>query len=329
MEEIKSYDYSIWIGDNLASKLNFNTYSKIAILVDENTRKHCLSLIPKLNNTIIIEISSGEKNKNLKTCNLIWNILLKNNFDKNSVIINLGGGVICDIGGFCASSYKRGIDYINLPTSLLAMVDASFGGKIGVNYNNYKNQIGFFKNPKQVIINQKFLSTLPLDEFNSAFGEIVKYALIGDSKLWKILIKNNIQNLNLKDIIAKSIKLKNAIILKDFRENNERKKLNFGHTFGHAIESYYISQGTAILHGNAVLLGILYELEISNLSFEEKTAIKNYILKNFQLPDLPKKNKLVSFIQKDKKNVHEQVNFSLLNGIGNCTVDNLFKINEL
>ena len=329
MEEIKSYDYSIWIEDNLASKLNFNTYSKIAILVDENTRKHCLALIPKLNNAIIIEISSGEKNKNLKTCNVIWNILLKNNFDKNSVIINLGGGVICDIGGFCASSYKRGIDYINLPTSLLAMVDASFGGKVGVNYENYKNQIGFFKNPKQVIINQNFLATLPLNEFNSAFGEIVKYALIGDSKLWKILLKNNIQNLNLKDIITKSIKLKNAIILKDFRENNERKKLNFGHTFGHAIESYYISQGTAILHGNAVLLGILYELEISNLSFEEKTTIKNYILKNYQLPDLPKKNKLLSFLQKDKKNIHRQVNFSLLNGIGNCTVDNLFKINEL
>jgi 3-dehydroquinate synthase len=329
MEEIKSYDYSIWIGDDLASKLNFNTYSKIAILVDENTKKYCLSLIPKLKNTIIIEIISGEENKNLKTCNLIWNILLKNNFDKNSVIINLGGGVICDLGGFCASSYKRGIDYINLPTSLLAMVDASFGGKVGVNYDNFKNQIGFFKNPKQVIINQKFLSTLPSDEFNSAFGEIVKHALIGDSKLWKILLKNKIQNLNLKDIITKSIKLKNAIILKDFRENNERKKLNFGHTFGHAIESYYLNQGTTILHGNAVLLGILYELEISNLSFDEKTIIKNYILKNFKLPDLPKKSKLFSFIQKDKKNVHDKVNLSLLNGIGNCTVDNLFKINEL
>ena len=329
MEEIKSYDYSIWIGDDLASKLNFNTYSKIAILVDENTKKYCLSLIPKLKNTIIIEIISGEENKNLKTCNLIWNILLKNNFDKNSVIINLGGGVICDLGGFCASSYKRGIDYINLPTSLLAMVDASFGGKVGVNYDNFKNQIGFFKNPKQVIINQKFLSTLPSDEFNSAFGEIVKHALIGDSKLWKILLKHKIQNLNLKDIITKSIKLKNAIILKDFRENNERKKLNFGHTFGHAIESYYLNQGTTILHGNAVLLGILYELEISNLSFDEKTIIKNYILKNFKLPDLPKKSKLFSFIQKDKKNVHDKVNLSLLNGIGNCTVDNLFKINEL
>ena len=248
---------------------------------------------------------------------------------KNSVIINLGGGVICDLGGFCASSYKRGIDYINLPTSLLAMVDASFGGKVGVNYDNFKNQIGFFKNPKQVIINQKFLSTLPSDEFNSAFGEIVKHALIGDSKLWKILLKHKIQNLNLKDIITKSIKLKNAIILKDFRENNERKKLNFGHTFGHAIESYYLNQGTTILHGNAVLLGILYELEISNLSFDEKTIIKNYILKNFKLPDLPKKSKLFSFIQKDKKNVHDKVNLSLLNGIGNCTVDNLFKINEL
>tara|TARA_B100001248_G_scaffold87784_1_gene64475 strand:- start:2858 stop:3847 length:990 start_codon:yes stop_codon:yes gene_type:complete len=329
MEEIKSNDYSIWVGEDLESQLNLKTYSKIAILVDENTKKYCLKLIPKLNNILIIEISSGEKNKNLNTCVLIWNKLLKNNFDKNSVIINLGGGLICDLGGFCASSFKRGIDYINLPTSLLAMVDASFGGKIGVNHNNYKNQIGFFENPKQVIINHKFLSTLPKDEFNSAFGEIVKHALIGDSKLWKRLLKNKIQNLNIEDIIIKSVQLKNAIILKDFKEGNERKKLNFGHTFGHAIESYYMSKGNAILHGYAVLLGILCEIEISNLSFKEKVEIRNYISNNFQLPDMPKKNKLFNFIKQDKKNFSERINFSLLNGIGNCTVDNLFNINEL
>ena len=329
MEEIKSNDYSIWVGEDLESQLNLKTYSKIAILVDENTKKYCLKLIPKLNNILIIEISSGEKNKNLNTCVLIWNKLFKNNFDKNSVIINLGGGLICDLGGFCASGFKRGIDYINLPTSLLAMVDASFGGKIGVNHNNYKNQIGFFENPKQVIINHKFLSTLPKDEFNSAFGEIVKHALIGDSKLWKRLLKNKIQNLNIEDIIIKSVQLKNAIILKDFKEGNERKKLNFGHTFGHAIESYYMSKGTPILHGYAVLLGILCEIEISNLSFKEKVEIRNYISNNFQLPDMPKKNKLFNFIKQDKKNFSEQINFSLLNGIGNCTVDNLFNINEL
>ncbi len=329
MEEIRSNDYSIWLGEDLESKLNLKTYSKVAILVDENTKKYCLTLIPKFDSSIIIEISSGEKNKNLETCSLIWNKLLKNNFDKNSVIINLGGGLICDLGGFCASSFKRGIDYINLPTSLLAMVDASFGGKIGVNHNNYKNQIGLFKNPKQVIINHKFLSTLPNEEFYSAFGEIVKHALIGDSELWKILLKNKIQNLNIQDIISKSIQLKNAIILNDFNEKNERKKLNFGHTFGHAIESYYISKGTAILHGYAVLLGILCEIEISNLSMKEKVEISNYISNNFQLPDMPKKDKLFNFIKQDKKNFSERVNFSLLNGIGNCTVDNLFKINEL
>ncbi len=329
MEEIKSNDYSIWLGEDLESKLNLKTYSKVAILVDENTKKYCLTLIPKFDSSIIIEISSGEKNKNLETCSLIWNKLLKNNFDKNSVIINLGGGLICDLGGFCASSFKRGIDYINLPTSLLAMVDASFGGKIGVNHNNYKNQIGLFKNPKQVIINHKFLSTLPNEEFYSAFGEIVKHALIGDLELWKILLKNKIQNLNIQDIISKSIQLKNAIILNDFNEKNERKKLNFGHTFGHAIESYYISKGTAILHGYAVLLGILCEIEISNLSMKEKVEISNYISNNFQLPDMPKKDKLFNFIKQDKKNFSERVNFSLLNGIGNCTVDNLFKINEL
>ena len=329
MEEIRSNDYSIWLGEDLESKLNLKTYSKVAILVDENTKKYCLTLIPKFDSSIIIEISSGEKNKNLDTCSLIWNKLLKNNFDKNSVIINLGGGLICDLGGFCASSFKRGIDYINLPTSLLAMVDASFGGKIGVNHNNYKNQIGLFKNPKQVIINHKFLSTLPNEEFYSAFGEIVKHALIGDSELWKILLKNKVQNLNIQDIISKSIQLKNAIILNDFNEKNERKKLNFGHTFGHAIESYYISKGTAILHGYAVLLGILCEIEISNLSMKEKVEISNYISNNFQLPDMPKKDKLFNFIKQDKKNFSERVNFSLLNGIGNCTVDNLFKINEL
>ena len=144
MKEIKADDYSIWIGEDSLSKLDISTYSKTAILVDENTKKHCLNLLPTLNDSIIIEIESGEKNKTISTCNLIWKELSKHNFDRNSLLINLGGGVVGDMGGFAAATYKRGINFIQIPTTLLAMVDASIGGKLGVDFNGLKNQVGLY-----------------------------------------------------------------------------------------------------------------------------------------------------------------------------------------
>ena len=329
MKEIKADNYSVWIGENSISKLDISKYSKIGILVDENTKEFCLPLLSEIKKSVIIEIKSGEENKNIDSCNLIWEALTKNCFDRNSLLINLGGGVIGDMGGFCASTYKRGIEFIQIPTSLLAMVDASVGGKLGIDFNGFKNQVGFFSNPKTVIINPKFLETLPEDELRSGFAEVVKHALIVDKNLWDHLKNNPIQDLDWEEIIESSVQIKNKIVMSDPKEKGERKKLNFGHTFGHAIESYYLQKGTPILHGEAIFMGIILESELSSLSVSEKNDIKNYILSNFSLPYTPSKSDLLNFLRNDKKNFEEKINFSLLDRIGNCTVDNLLSENEL
>ena len=233
------------------------------------------------------------------------------------------------MGGYCAATYKRGIDFFQIPTTLLAMVDASIGGKLGINLNNLKNQIGVFKNPKDVLIYPDFLSTLNEAEIKSGYAEIIKHVLIADQKKWNVLKNRNLKDLNWQKTIAQSIEIKNNIVNLDLFEKEERKKLNFGHTFGHAIESYYLERSTPILHGEAVLMGVLLESEMSNITPKEKLEIKNYILSNFNLPHLPKKSELIRFMQNDKKNQNGKINFSLLNGVGDCTINNLFSENEL
>lgn len=329
MKEIRSDNYSIWLGENSLSKLDISGYSKVAILVDENTKRYCLPKLPHLENSIIIEIKSGEEHKNINTCNFIWKQLTDHHFDRKSILINLGGGVIGDMGGFSASTYKRGISFIHIPTTLLAIVDASVGGKLGVDFNGLKNQVGIFSNPKSVIINPEFLQTLPENQLKSGFAEVVKHALISDKNLWGKIISVPFNELNLNEIIETSINIKNKIILSDPCEKGERKKLNFGHTFGHAIESYYLEKETPILHGEAVLMGILLEVEISRVSQEQNNEIKNYILSNFSLPFTPKISDLLPFLINDKKNKIGKINFSLLTNIGTCRVDNLFSADEL
>jgi 3-dehydroquinate synthase len=326
---IQANNYPIVIGENSLTSFSFIDYSQIAILVDENTKRDCFSKLPKLDNSIIIEIKSGEENKNINTCNFIWEQLTKYNFDRNSLLINLGGGVIGDMGGFCASTYKRGIDFIQIPTTLLAMVDASIGGKLGINFNALKNQIGIFSYPKTVLINPLFLETLADNQLKSGFAEVVKHALISDKNLWNRLRNTSFEEQNWEEIIETSIQIKNKIVLSDPLEKGERKQLNFGHTFGHAIESYYLEKGTSILHGEAVFMGILLEIEISSLSDLEKSEIKKYILSSFSLPHCPNKSDLIKYLKNDKKNSDGKISFSLLNKIGNCTIDNLFSEDEL
>ena len=329
MKEIKAINYSIWIGENSLSKLDISTYSKVAILVDENTKMDCLYKLPKIENALIIEIKSGEEYKNISTCNFIWEQLTINNFDRNSLLINLGGGVIGDMGGFCAATYKRGLDFIHIPTTLLAMVDASVGGKLGIDFKGLKNQIGLFNNPKSVLISSEFLETLVENELKSGFAEVVKHALISDSSLWVKLKNLPFTDLDWEDLIDTSVQIKNKIVLADPFEKGERKKLNFGHTFGHAIESYYLEKGTPISHGEAVFMGMILETEISDLSETKKNEIKNYILSNFALPYTPKKSNLHKFLINDKKNQDGRINFTLLSEIGNCSFDNLFSLDEL
>ena len=329
MKEIKAINYSIWIGKNSFSKLDISIYSQVAILVDENTKRDCLSKLPQIENALIIEIKSGEQYKNISTCSFIWEQLTINNFDRNSLLINLGGGVIGDMGGFCAATYKRGLEFIHIPTTLLAMVDASVGGKLGIDFKGFKNQIGLFNNPKAVLISSVFLETLAESELKSGFAEVVKHALISDNSLWLKLKNTPFTDLDWEDIIDTSIQIKNKIVLADPFEKGERKKLNFGHTFGHAIESYYLEKGTPISHGEAVFMGMILETKISDLSESDKNEIKNYVLSNFALPYTPKKSSLHKFLINDKKNQNGKINFTLLSGIGNCSIDNLFSINEL
>ena len=329
MKEIKAIDYSIWIGENSLSKLYISTYSKVAILVDENTKRDCLHKLPKIENAIIIEIKSGEEYKSISTCNFIWEQLTINNFDRNSLLINLGGGVIGDMGGFCAATYKRGIEFLHIPTTLLAMVDASVGGKLGIDFKGFKNQIGLFNNPKAVLISPEFLETLSESELKSGFSEVLKHALISDNSLWVKLKNTLFTDLDWENIIDTSVQIKNKIVLADPFEKGERKKLNFGHTFGHAIESYYLEKGTPISHGEAVFMGMILETEISDLSENDKNEIKNYILSDFALPYTPKKSNLHKFLINDKKNQNGKINFTLLSGIGNCSFDNLFSLDEL
>ena len=330
---IQANNYPIVIGENSLTEFNFLDYSQIAILVDEITKRDCLPIFlganPQLNHALIIEIKSGEENKDISTCSFIWEQLTKTNFDRNSLLINLGGGVIGDMGGFAASTYKRGIDFIQIPTTLLAMVDASVGGKLGIDFKDLKNQIGLFNNPKAVLIYPNFLKTLPENQLKSGFAEVLKHALIADVDLWEKLKEIPFKDLNWEEIIETSIQIKNSIVKDDPFEHGDRKKLNFGHTFGHAIESYYLEKGTPILHGEGVFMGIILETEISHLSENDKNEIKNYILRNFALPYTPKKYNLHKFLINDKKNKNSKINFSLLKSIGNCSIDNLFYSDEL
>ena len=329
MKEIVSSNYSVWIGEDSLSKLDILSYSKVAILVDENTKRDCLHKLPKIDSHVIIEVKSGEHNKTISTCNYIWEKLTENQFDKNSLLINLGGGVIGDMGGFCASTFKRGIHFIQIPTTLLSMVDASIGGKLAIDFKNFKNQIGLFNNPKTVLIYPEFLATLPKKILKSGFSEVVKHALIADRDLWNNISSKRFEDLDWLKIITTSVSIKNNIVLSDPYEIDMRKKLNFGHTYGHAIESFYLKKGTPVLHGEAVFAGMILETQLSNLHPEEKLEIKNYILSNFSLPFFPKKSDLLPFLINDKKNKLGKISFSLLNQIGDCMVDHLFSLDEL
>ena len=331
MKEVKANDYSIFIGKESLQAYDFNSYNQLAILVDENTKKDCLPVFLKATNidAIIVEISSGEEHKNLEKCQLIWNALSSHNFDRNSLLINLGGGVIGDMGGFAASTYKRGIDFIQIPTSLLAMVDASVGGKLGVDFAYLKNQIGVFNNPKAVLINTVFLNSLPKNQLLSGFAEVVKHALIADKCYWKEIKTTPLEKMNWESIILQSLVIKNNIVTQDPLDKGERKKLNFGHTFGHAIESFYLKLGNPILHGEAISLGMILESNISKINKEEKNEIASFISNTFSIPKKPPLRALLEWMKSDKKKRKEKINFTLLNGVGSSIINQEFTVDEL
>ena len=306
---------------------------KIAVLVDENTRKHCLSGLDAVVD-LTIEIKSGEVEKTLETCQLIWNRLTEAGFTRKSLLLNLGGGVIGDMGGFVAATYKRGITFINIPTTLLSQVDASIGGKLGVDFDGLKNHIGLFQEPKKVIVYTKFLETLPERELKSGFAEIIKHALIWDQDQWKYLLNQSFDSLRWEEIIPKSISIKNEIVDQDPKEQGLRKILNYGHTIGHAIETCFLSSSSPLLHGEAVAYGMILENEIAMKSGTLKTEvtqqIKNYLENIYQFPMSPPSFELLeNHLKQDKKNDREGIRFSLLDKVGSCSFDVLVDVSIL
>lgn len=307
-------------------------FSKIFILVDGNSQIHCLpALLQKLGTTAeVVEIESGEEHKNLETCQGVWNVLSELGADRKSLMINLGGGVVTDLGGFVASAFRRGIKFINIPTTLLAMVDASVGGKNGVDLGNLKNQIGFINQPEMVLIDTQFLATLPSEEMRSGLAEILKHGLIASKDYWRRV--SNLQNLDisdLEDIIKESIEIKKEVIKEDPFEKGIRKTLNFGHTLGHAIESYCLThpEKSKLLHGEAIAIGMVLESFISRelLGFssdnlqEISFLIKNmYGIHSFSTDDINEIKQLTRF---DKKNEGDRINFVLLEDIGQPVID--------
>ena len=317
----------------LSKYLKSKAYSKIFVLVDENTRLHCLPLF--LKNTEeevsafeIIEISSGEIHKNIDTCTQVWQFLSDKDADRKSLMINLGGGVVTDLGGFVASTFKRGIDFINIPTTLLAMVDASVGGKTGVDLGALKNQIGIINQPEMVLVVPHFLKTLDDRQLNSGFAEILKHGLIQSRSYWKTAkIVTDYTALN--DLIYESVLIKNKVVLQDPTEQGLRKILNYGHTLGHAIESYFLEseKHQTLLHGEAIAVGMILEAYLSHqltgmpeseLQDITRTFLGRYKKVAFAEEDI--KN-ILSLLKFDKKNSHGNINFVLLQSIGTPKID--------
>ncbi|MBK8659816.1 MAG: 3-dehydroquinate synthase [Bacteroidetes bacterium] len=304
--------------------------SSVLVLLDSNTDLYCYPLVrgflPEHN---VIVIPAGEENKNLQSCDAIWRKLTDARADRNALVINLGGGMITDLGGFASACYKRGLSFINIPTSLLAMVDASVGAKTGIDFLGFKNQIGAFKSAEQVFVYTAFLDTLPKRELVSGMAEVVKHYLIADKDSffeWNESMTSG-SAFDWQSLVQKSIVIKQAIVDKDPLETGDRKALNFGHTIGHAVETFFLRNGAGyLLHGEAVAIGMICEAYISwvqsLLTEKELQMVVSVLKKLFILPALDENQyqELLQLMQQDKKNEAGELRFTLLNGIGNYSI---------
>jgi len=338
MTSIQSNTYTVHFGSNCYKQLNAylkaHRFSKIFIIVDVNTHHFCLpQFMAQMATDVtieIIEIEAGEQHKTIDTCVGVWNALSDLGADRKSLIINLGGGVVTDLGGFVACTFKRGLKYINVPTSLLAMVDASVGGKTGVDLGNLKNQIGVINSGEMVLVDTSSLDTLPQDHLKSGWAEMLKHGLIRDRAYWNKV--SNLSEQTLKDLdqlIYESVIIKHNIVEQDPFEDGVRKHLNFGHTLGHAIESYFLSHQDKkdLLHGEAIAVGMILESYISAvmLDFPEEDlkqinkAIRN-IYKQVVI-DTSDIGPIIDLLKYDKKNEHGNINFVLLEAIGKPKID--------
>jgi 3-dehydroquinate synthase len=308
------------------------SHSATFILCDNNTNEHCvrflLETIPSLNEVPIIEIPEGEESKSLEIVAQLYEELLHHNADRQSLLLNVGGGVISDLGGFVASTYKRGIDFINIPTTVMAQVDAAMGGKCGIDLMGVKNAVGLFSWPKSVLVFTGFLNTLPEKELKSGFAEMLKHALIADAEYWEALSHVNAHEAShIAVFVKRSNEIKSDITKQDPNEHSVRKKLNYGHTFGHAIESFFLSKSEPITHGNAVAWGMVFEnriaVKLGILGTSLAQTIETRILDIFEpLPSFNEEETEIvfQFLLNDKKNTKGLFHFSLIQNIGDCLI---------
>lgn len=319
---------------------NIGQKKQAVILADENTYNICVERLYTITSALksipVITIPSGENNKNWEHGSNIITKLLQIKANRNTVLINIGGGMITDIGGFVASIYKRGIPFINIPTSLMAMTDAAIGGKTAIDFNNLKNMIGTFSYPEKVLINTAFLDTLKKRELLSGFAEIIKHFIIFDKEAFLKIQDKNIADIdNWAELIKKSVEIKKCFVLADPKEKNIRKALNFGHTFGHGIESLSLNENIDITHGEAVAAGIICESFISLkrelIKQNDFTKIFYVITQNYEKIKIEKKHfpVILSYMLNDKKNEKQKINATLIKGIGRCLINQELKRKEI
>jgi len=342
MATLQSINYSIYFDNSLDELVNFvakGDYSRFFVLTDENTGKHCLPLLKeKFGEDAkfdIIEINAGEESKDIDFCIGVWKMLIDFGADRQSLLINLGGGVISDLGGFAASTFKRGIDFVHVPTTLLSQVDASVGGKTGIDIDSIKNIIGTFTQPKAVFIEYSFIQTLPARQVLSGLAEMLKHGLIADASYWNLLKSSNL-TVPSAELIYLSIAIKNKVVIEDPHEKGIRKSLNFGHTIGHAVETYsLINDEDSLSHGEAIAIGMICESYLSykktGLSKAELDEITGVLTSLYPAYSLNAENNeaLYDLMLKDKKNQRGKINCTLLDTIGQCSIDNICTKEEL
>jgi 3-dehydroquinate synthase len=338
MQSIQAKNYPIHFNEKGYEALNIhlkeNKYSNLFIIVDSNTNELCLpKFLPFIETDLsieIIEFENGEENKSIQTCVEIWNVLTELGADRKTLIINLGGGVVTDLGGFVASTFKRGVHFIHIPTTLLSMVDASVGGKNGVDLGNLKNQIGVINTPNMVLIDTQYLETMPQNEMRSGLAEMLKHGLIYDKPYWEeFLDLKAVDFADFDELIYRSVAIKNDIVSQDPTEKNIRKSLNFGHTLGHAIESYFLENEnkTTLLHGEAIAVGMVLESYISLdkklISLEEYKLIKTTIKSIFDDVTFLENDiePILELLIHDKKNEYGTIQFALIEGIGKIKIN--------
>ncbi len=339
MQENNLYNitHTTTVVETLKELLTVSNYSSLFVLVDENTKQHCLPIIqtslpPAV---IIIKTKSGESNKNIESATYIWKQLTEREADRHSLLINLGGGLLSDLGGFSASCFMRGIDFVTIPTTLLSQVDASVGGKQAVNLLGLKNQIGVFRSAHHVLIDPVFLKTLPSEQILSGFAEMLKHGLIQDETHFRQLQEIGISDHQLisdevfGNLIQQSVAIKKQIVRADPYEKGIRKALNFGHTFGHAFESFFNSSGKNITHGHAVALGMICESFLSNkktnFPLHDLLSLVAFFTTHYPLRKIHRQDydTLIEWMTHDKKNKSKQINISILEKIGKVKINQI------